>query len=90
MAMLKPAHPGELLREDVLPALSSEKGIAGVSDLARQLGCSRSFLSRILQGNAPITAEFAACLELAGLGIAQNWLAMQAAYDQAKGDSQYN
>jgi addiction module HigA family antidote len=83
MPMFKPSHPGELLREDIVPALKSEKGIVGVSEFAERLGCSRSHLSNILQEKAPITAEFAACLELAGLGVAQNWLAMQAAYDQA-------
>lgn len=85
MTMLKPAHPGELLREDVVPALKTEKGITGVSDFAELLGCSRSYLSSVLQEKAPISVELAANLELAGLGIAHNWIAMQAAHDKANG-----
>lgn len=34
---MKPAHPGEILREDVLPALNLT-----VTEAARQLGVSRT------------------------------------------------
>ena len=45
-----PTHPGELLREDTLPAL----GIS-VSEAARKLGVSRQMLHKILATKAPIT-----------------------------------
>jgi antitoxin HigA-1 len=38
----RPTHPGEILREDVLPAL----GLT-VTDAAAQLGVTRTALSRI-------------------------------------------
>ena len=47
MRMHNPPHPGETLREDVLPAL----GIS-VAEAARQVGVSRVALSRVLHGHA--------------------------------------
>lgn len=41
--MKKPPHPGETLREDVLPAL----GLT-VTEAAAQLGVTRAALSRVL------------------------------------------
>jgi addiction module HigA family antidote len=43
MRMHNPPHPGETLREDVLPALG-----VSVAEAARQLGVSRVALSRII------------------------------------------
>jgi addiction module HigA family antidote len=48
--MFNPPHPGETLREDVLPAL----GLT-VTEAARQLGITRTALSRILNGHAGIS-----------------------------------
>lgn len=76
MPMYNPPHPGESLREDVLPAL----GLT-VTELAEHLGYSRTHLSTVLNGHAPISADMAYRLELAGLGKARMWLAQQAAYD---------
>lgn len=45
--MFNPPHPGETLREDVLPAL----GLT-VTDAAAQLGVTRAALSRVLNGRA--------------------------------------
>ena len=50
----EPTHPGELLREDVLPALKMN-----VSQAARELGVSRQLLHRILAGQAAVTPEMA-------------------------------
>lgn len=80
MLMHNPPHPGETLREDVLPAL----GLT-VTAAAEQLGVSRAALSRVLNGKAGITADFALRLE-AWLGVehggrADLWIAKQAAYD---------
>lgn len=76
MPMYDPPHPGESLREDVLPAIGMS-----VSELARHLGYSRGQLSTVLNGRAAISAELAYRLELAGLGAARQYLAEQAAYD---------
>ncbi|MNM39346.1 hypothetical protein D3C81_501210 [compost metagenome] len=76
MAMYNPPHPGESLREDVLPAIGMT-----VSGLARHLGYSRGQLSTVLNCRAAISADLAYRLELAGLGDARQYLAEQAAYD---------
>jgi antitoxin HigA-1 len=72
----EPTHPGEILREDVLPALRMT-----VSQAARELGVSRQLLHRILSGKAPVTPEMAVRLgRWAGNGPAL-WLGMQQALD---------
>ena len=75
-----PPHPGETLREDVLPAL----GLT-VTDAAAQLGVTRAALSRVLNGRAAISPEMALRLE-AWLGVenggrADLWISQQAEYD---------
>ncbi len=72
----EPTHPGELLREDVLPALRMN-----VSQAARELGVSRQLLHRILVGRASVTPEMAVRLgKWAGNGP-NLWLAMQQQFD---------
>ncbi len=69
-------HPGEILREDVLPSLG-----LSVSEAARRLGISRQQLHRILSCTHPITTEMALRIgKFAGNGPAI-WLRMQQAYD---------
>jgi len=75
-----PSHPGETLREDVLPAL----GLT-VTDAAAQLGVTRAALSGVLNGRAAISPEMALRLE-GWLGVkhggrADLWISQQAAYD---------
>lgn len=71
-----PVHPGEILREDVLPALG-----LSVSEAARRLGVSRQQLHRILACTHPISTEMALRVgKFAGNG-AGLWLRMQQAYD---------
>lgn len=71
-----PIHPGEILREDVLPAL----GIS-VSEAARKLDISRQQLHRVLSCTHPITTEMALRIgKFAGNGPGL-WLRMQQAYD---------
>jgi addiction module HigA family antidote len=77
--MHNPPHPGETLREDVTPAL----GLT-VTEAARQLRVTRSALSRVLNGRAPISPDMALRLdtwmgEQRG-GRAEVWLAQQMAY----------
>lgn len=78
--MHNPPHPGETLRDDVLPAL----GIT-ITEAARQLGVTRVALSRILNGRAAISPDMALRLE-AWLGAergssAELRLGQQMAYD---------
>lgn len=76
MQMHKPPHPGEILREDVLPALN-----ISISEAARTLDVSRVSLSRVVNGRAAISADMALRLgDWLGNG-AEVWLRMQAAYD---------
>jgi addiction module HigA family antidote len=71
-----PTHPGEVLREDVLPALE-----LSVSEAARRLGISRQQLHRVLACTHPITTEMALRIgKFAGNGPGL-WLRMQQAYD---------
>jgi addiction module HigA family antidote len=71
-----PIHPGDILREDVLPALG-----LSVSETARRLGISRQQLHRVLACTHPVTAEMALRLaKFAGNGPAL-WLRLQQAYD---------
>lgn len=78
--MFNPPHPGETLREDVLPPLSLT-----VTEAAAQLGVTRAALSRVLNGRAAISPEMALRIE-AWLGVerggsADVWIAQQVAYD---------
>ena len=71
-----PIHPGEILREEVLPALG-----LSVSEAARRLGISRQQLHRVLACTHPITTETALRIgKFAGNGPGL-WLRMQQAYD---------
>lgn len=75
-----PPHPGETLREDVLPAL----GLT-VTDAAAQLGVTRAALSRVLNGRAAVSPEMSLRLEgwlgVENGGRADLWISQQAAYD---------
>ena len=73
---LIPAHPGEILREDVLPAVSMTK-----TAVARALGISRQTLYDIINEKQPVTAEMAVRFgKLFGNGAAF-WLNLQRAHD---------
>jgi antitoxin HigA-1 len=78
--MHNPPHPGETLREDVLPALGQT-----VTDAAAALGVTRVALSRVLNGRAGVSPEMALRLERwlgeANGGRAEVWLRMQSAHD---------
>ena len=78
-----PPHPGETLREDILPALN-----LNVTEAASQLGVTRAALSRVLNGRAAISPQMALRLE-AWLGVknggrADLWISQQAAHDLSK------
>lgn len=71
-----PTHPGEILREDVLPALR-----LSVTEAARQLRIARQTLHRILAGEGSVTPEMALRLgRFCGNGP-DVWLSLQQAHD---------
>lgn len=73
---IKPMHPGEILRGDVLPAVG-----LSVSETARRLGVSRQQLHRVLACTHPITTEMALRIgKFAGNGP-ELWLRLQQNYD---------
>jgi addiction module HigA family antidote len=73
---LQPTHPGELLREDVIPATGRSK-----AEIARLLGISRQQLYDILAEKKPVSPAMAVRLgKLFGNG-ATLWSNMQNAYD---------
>ena len=72
----KPAHPGELLREDVLPELDMPKAA-----LARHLGISRNTLYKLLNEEQPVTLDIALRLGRALGNGARFWLALQMQHD---------
>ena len=75
---MEPAHPGEILREDILPALSMSK-----TAVADALGVSRQALYDILNEKQPVTAEMAVRFgKLFGNG-ARFWINLQRSHDLA-------
>lgn len=76
---LPPMHPGELLREDIIPALGRPVG-----EIAALLGISRQALHAILTERAAITPLMALKLgKLCGNG-ADLWMNLQVRYDLAR------
>jgi addiction module HigA family antidote len=76
---LPPVHPGEVLKEDVLPAVG-----LSVTAAAKALGVSRQMLHDILAGRKPLSAIM--CLKVSRLfgGSPEVWMRLQAAYDLKK------
>ncbi len=73
MRMYNPAHPGEVLREQI--------GAMSVTKFAAHLGVSRVTLSRLLNGNAGISAPMALKLSEALGTSPELWLNMQTQFD---------
>lgn len=76
---LPPVHPGEIIREDILPEVS-----LSVTAAARALGVSRQMVHDILAGRKPLSAVM--CLKVARLfgGTPEFWMRLQAEYDLKK------
>ncbi|MGA2409236.1 MAG: HigA family addiction module antitoxin [Candidatus Binataceae bacterium] len=71
-----PIHSGEIIGEDVLPALNMS-----VAEAAAKMRISRQTLHRIIAGQAAITPEMALRIgKFCGNGP-NLWLNMQASYD---------
>jgi addiction module HigA family antidote len=71
-----PTHPGELLREDVIPAIGKSK-----SEIARMLGISRQHLHDVLAERKPVSPEVAVRLAKLFGNEPLFWIRMQGAYD---------
>lgn len=75
-AQRPPIHPGEILREDVLPELGMS-----VTAAAKHMRVSRQSLHRVLAGTAAVTPEMALRIgKFCGNGPA-TWLRLQTFYD---------
>jgi addiction module HigA family antidote len=76
---LPPVHPGEIIKEDILPSV----GLT-VTAAAKALGVSRQMLHDILAQRKPLSAVM--CLKVARLfgGSPEVWMRLQAAYDLKK------
>lgn len=70
---LPPVHPGEIMREDILP----ETGLS-VTAAAKALGISRQMLHEILAERRPLSAIM--CLKVARLfgSSPEMWMRLQA------------
>lgn len=83
MRMHNPPHPGEILKEDVLPELGLTVG-----EFAAHLGVSRPHLSKLLNQRAGITAEMDLKISEALGQTPGLWIRMQAAYDLWQAEQQ--
>ena len=78
MRMYDPAHPGEIVRDNI------EAEGWTVTEAAVRLGVSRVTLSRLLNGRAGVSAAMALALERLGWGTADHWMRMQGSYELAQ------
>ncbi len=76
-----PVHPGEIIREDILPSVG-----LSVTAAAKALGVSRQMLHDILAARKPLSAVM--CLKVSRLfgGTPEVWMRLQAAYDLKKAE----
>lgn len=78
MAMHNPAHPGPIIREEVLEPLG-----LNVTDAATVLGVARPTLSNVLNAQAALSPEMAVRIEKAFGPRADHLLRVQLAHDLA-------
>ena len=78
---LPPVHPGEIIREDILPSVG-----LSVTAAAKALGVSRQMLHDILAERKPLSAIMR--LKVARLfgSSPEVWMRLQAAYDLKKAE----
>jgi addiction module HigA family antidote len=76
---LPSVHPGEIIKEDILPSVG-----LSVTAAAKALGVSRRMLHDILAERKPLSAVM--CLKMSRLvgGPPEVWMRLQAAYDLKK------
>src|SRR6185503_11820889 len=73
---LPPVHPGEIIKQDILPSAG-----LSVTAAAKALGVSRQMLHDILAERKPLSAVM--CLKVSRLfgSTPEFWMRLQAAYD---------
>jgi len=74
---LAPPHPGEILREDMLPRLH-----LAADGLARRLELPTDAIAELLAERRPVTVEIAAKLAATFGHSSRFWLGLQAQYDR--------
>ena len=81
---LPPVHPGEIIKEDILPSVG-----LSVTAAAKALGVSRQMLHDILAKRKPLSAVM--CLKVSRLfgGSPEVWMRLQAAYDLKKAEKNH-
>ena len=84
-ASIEPVHPGEILREDVFPALKMTKPA-----FSEVLGVSRQTLHELMACKRAVTPEMALRLEAAVGSSAEMWLGLQIAYDLHHGRAAFD
>jgi addiction module HigA family antidote len=76
MAMHKPPHPGEFIRETYIEPFD-----ISIRSLAENLGVAASTLARVVAERSAVSPEMALRLSKALGRSPENWLAMQDNYD---------
>jgi addiction module HigA family antidote len=74
--LLRPTHPGEMLREDYLPDFKLT-----ASELARAIGVSRQSINELLRGRRAVSPEMALRLGKLFGNSPEFWLKAQRAVD---------
>jgi addiction module HigA family antidote len=72
----KPTHPGEMIREDVLPALHMTQ-----TEFAKRLGVSRLSVSELLLEKRGLSPDMAVRIGKLTKTTPESWLRMQEAVD---------
>ena len=75
-----PPHPGELIERTYIEPFD---GVTAAS-MARELGVSKSTISRLLSGKTDISPEMAVRLSAVLGRTAESWLALQDCFNLAK------
>jgi antitoxin HigA-1 len=81
---LPPMHPGELLREKILPALDRPK-----AEIAKRLGMSRQTLYDIFKEKQPVTPVMALRLGKSGGNGPDLWLNLRKRYDLCRAEQEF-
>src|SRR5437899_5840631 len=76
---LPPIHPGEIIKEDILPSVG-----LSVTAAAKALGVSRQMLHDILAERRPMSAVMSLKVSRLFGSSPDMWLRLQAAYDLKK------
>jgi antitoxin HigA-1 len=79
MRMLKPPHPGDFIRTEIVAPLG-----LSVAAAAKVLGVSRPALSTLLNGRSDLSGDMALRLEKAFGVKMETLMRMQSAYDIAR------